>query len=729
MKRKKLNTAPVTKGVARVPVIMQMEALECGAACLAMVAAYYGKWIPLEKVRLDCGVSRDGSNARNVLLAARSYGFTANGFRSEPEALRAHGNFPCIIHWNMNHFVVLDGFRKDKAIINDPARGEVKISLEEFDRSFTGVCIMLEPGEDFIPEGKPKSVISFAIRRLKGAGSAIAFVIMCTIIGTLLGVIRPVFSRVFFDRLLTRQNPEWFVPFMISLIVFSCLQVFINIIQIFYSNRINAKFSVVGNTSFLWKVLHLPAEFFSQRLAGDIQMRQSSNGAVANSIVNTFAPLALNIIMMIFYFVVMLRYSWLLTLLGVISIAANIFMSTIISKRRINLSRVKMRDLGKLNSTTISGVEMIETIKANGAENGFFSRWAGFQASVNSQQIRSSQMEQFLGLVPAIVSMLCNSAIILTGVWLTMRGQFTVGMIAQFQGFLASFTSPATSLISSGQTVMEMRTEMERIDDVMNYPEDPVYNAHPDHTVFTDSMGKLSGQVELRNITFGYSKLAPPLIQNFNLTLKPGSRVALVGGSGCGKSTVTKLISGLYQPWNGEILFNGQPIQNIDHELLTGSLAVVDQDIVIFEDTIANNIRMWDTSIEDFEVTLAAWDAQIYNDIMQRDGGFQYKLSEGGKDFSGGQRQRLEIARVLAQEPTIIIMDEATSALDAKTEYDVVNAIHNRGITCIIVAHRLSTIRDCDEILVMDKGVVVERGTHEELMARKGLYTELVTNE
>ena len=727
MKKTEKNKTPLTKGVAKVPVIMQMEALECGAACLAMVAAYYGKWVPLEQVRRDCGVSRDGSNARNVLVAARSYGFAAKGYRYEPDSLRTDGRFPCIIHWNMEHFVVLNGFTKDKAVLNDPARGLVSVSMEEFDRSFTGICLILEPGADFTPGGKPKSVLEFARHRLKGAGPAIAFVVLCTIIGSLLGIIQPAFSRIFYDRLLTGQNPEWFMPFMAALIVFSCLQVFIAGVQMLYSNRINARFAVVGSTSFLWKVLHLPMDFFSQRLAGDIQARQSSNAGVANALVNTFAPLSLQLIMMVFYFVVMVRYSWQLTLLGLVSIAVNMAMARVISQKRINLSRVQMRDGGKLSSATVSGIEMIETIKASGAENGFFGRWAGYQASVNTQQMRSARMEQILGLIPSVISVVCSSAITIAGAWLTMNGQFTVGMIAQFQGFLSSFSGPIGSLISAGQSLMEMRTEMERIEDVMQYPDDPAFHTAPDEA--EGSFEKLSGMVELKNVTFGYSRLAQPLIRDFNLTLKPGSRVALVGASGCGKSTVAKLISGLYQPWSGEILFDGQPMGSISREKLTGSLAVVDQDIVIFEDTIANNIRMWDTSIEDFEVTLAAWDAQIYHDIMRRDGGFQNKLTEGGKDLSGGQRQRLEIARVLAQDPTIIIMDEATSALDAKTEYEVVSAIRNRGITCIVVAHRLSTIRDCDEILVMDGGLVVERGTHEELMARGGRYTELVTNE
>ena len=726
-KEKKIRQ-PAASGVVKVPVIMQMEALECGAASLAMILAYYEKWIPLEQVRADCGVSRDGSNAKNVLRAARSYGLTAKGYRYEPDTLKEKGTFPCIIHWNFNHFVVLCGFKGGKAILNDPARGSCAVPMEEFDKAFTGICLMFEPGENFEPSGKPKSVLAFARKRLHGAGTAIAFVILTTVISSLIGVIQPAFSRVFLDRLLTGVNPEWFTPFIIALAALSVVQIVVAWIQAVYSLRIDGKLAAVGSTSYMWQVLRMPMDFFSQRMAGDIVQRQNTNANIAKTLVNTFAPLMLQAIMMLFYLVVMIRYSLPLTIVGLASIAINVFMSRIISKKRTNLTRIQMRDAGKLAGATVSGIEMIETIKASGAENGYFEKWAGYQASVNTQKVKYAKLNQYLGMAPSLVSSLTNIIVLALGVWLTMAGQFTVGMILAFQGFMSSFTAPAQTLISAGQTIQEMRTEMERVEDVMAYPLDPVH-AGEGQADEDAEFSKLTGSIEMRNVTFGYSRLAEPLIRDFNLTLKPGSRVAFVGSSGCGKSTLSKLIAGLYQPWSGEILFDGKPMQAIDRSVFTGSLAVVDQDIILFEDTIANNIRMWDDSIEDFEVIMAARDAHLHEDIMQREGGYQYKITEGGKDFSGGQRQRMEIARVLAQDPTIIIMDEATSALDAKTEYEVVNSIKDRGVTCIVVAHRLSTIRDCDEIIVMDRGLVVERGTHQELYARGGLYTQLVSNE
>ena len=717
---------PVTKGVCKVPVIMQLEALECGAACLTMILAYYDKWIPLEQIRSDCGVSRDGSNAKNVLKAARYYGLEAKGYRYEPQMLKEHGSFPCIIHWNFNHFVVLDGFRGGKAYLNDPARGAYSVSMEAFDEAFTGICLQFAPTEMFEPSGKQKSMFSFAAKRLKGTGKAVLFTVLTGVITSLMGVISPAFSRVFLDRLLTGRNPQWLVPFLVLLGVFNLIQILMSAMGAVYNLRINGKMAAVGNATYMWKVLRMPMEFFSQRMAGDIQGRQSSNATVANTLINTFAPLALDSVMMVFYLVVMIRYSWILTVVGLVSLTINAVVSDYISKKRINITRVSMRDSAKLNAATVAGIEMIETIKASGAENGYFSKWSGYQASVNTQQVKYLKLNRYLGMIPQFVSSLANNAVLILGVYLTMSGKFTVGMIMAFQGFLSSFMSPATTMISAGQTLQEMRTQMERIDDVMEYPDD---DAFADDDSEDTEYSKLSGSVKINNITFGYSPLAEPVIKNFSLELESGKSVALVGGSGCGKSTVSKLISGLYQPWEGEILFDGKKMKSIDKNVFHGSLAVVDQDIILFDDTIANNIKMWDDSIEDFEMILAARDAQLHDDIMQRPGGYQHRLIEGGRDFSGGQRQRMEIARVLAQDPTIIILDEATSALDAKTEYEVVKAIKDRGITCIVIAHRLSTVRSCDEIIVMDKGEITDRGTHKELMETSELYRELVTSE
>jgi len=519
-----------TKGVAKVPVVMQMEAVECGAASLAMILAYYGKWLPLERVRADCGVSRDGSNARNMLKAGRNYGLTAKGYRFELESLKEEGQFPCIIHWNFNHFVVLCGFRGGYAYINDPGRGNTRIRLDEFDKAFTGVCLMFEPTAAFEPGGKPRSVWHFARERLRGSEEAFVFVVVTTLISSIIGIITPAFSRVFMDRLLTGENPDWLYPFILALAGLTAVTLLVEAIRAAYNLKIEGKLAIVANATFMWHLLCLPMEFYAQRMAGDVVGRASTNQGIASSLINQFAPLVLNFAMLIFYLTVMIRYSLVLTLVGMASIILNMVVARVISQKRVNLTRVQMRDAGKLSAATISGIEMIETIKASGAENGYFEKWAGYHASVNTQMVRFIRLNQFWGTVPSLVSALANILILMLGVLFIMQGSFTVGMMMAFQGFMSSFMSPANKFIATGQSMQEMRTNMERIEDVLKYPVDPLLSQSVESPEGEELIySKLSGAIEINNLTFGYSRLAEPLIRDFNLSIAQGSSIALVG--------------------------------------------------------------------------------------------------------------------------------------------------------------------------------------------------------
>ncbi len=710
--------------VKRVPVVMQMEALECGAASLGMVLAYWKKWLPLERLRIDCGVSRDGSNALNILKAARKYGMVAKGFRMEVERLRKVED-PAILHWNFCHFVVFNGFKGDKVSLNDPARGRVLVDMEEFNRSFTGIVLTFQPGPEFEPSGQHASVLSFVRQRMKSARAALLFTFLTGLLMAFVGLVSPVFSQIFMDDILSGKNPDWFKFFIGMYAVLVVFQFIVQVMQDFRWVIYQAQLDIEANTSFIWHVLHLPISFFQQRFAGDLVIRQQSNQTCAAHLVQKIAPAVVDISLLIIYLLVMSRYSLPLTAVGLTVSVLNLGLMRYIADKRMNLGRVLERDNGKLNGTTMSSIEGMETIRAAGAELGFFQRWSGVFATKLNSEVRQNKTSVYLEILPLLLQQLSANVILVLGAYLILKGELTIGMLTAFQGFMTSFMNPLNKLMDTGQTLIETRTQMERIEDVYNSERDVKDEALTEPIT---GSGKLGGKVEVRNVVFGYNPLSTPLLDGLSFTLEPGKSVALVGSSGCGKSTIAKLVSGLYEPWSGEILFDGMPRKEIQRAVFTNSVAMVDQDITLFEDSIANNVKIWDRSIEDFAMIMACRDAQIYTDIVTRPDGFNERLTEGGSNLSGGQRQRLEIASALAREPVVLILDEATSALDAATEERVMRSIRQAGISLIIIAHRLSTIRDCDEIIVLDKGHVMERGTHEALMREEGMYYQLMKN-
>ena len=710
----------------KVPVIMQMEALECGAACLCMISAYYNKWVPLPKVRKDCGVSRDGSVAKNILLAARKYGFEASGYKLEPSDL-SEVTLPAIIHWNFNHFVVLTNisFKKKKVYLNDPARGRVVVSLEEFDRSFTGILLSVIPSKNFKPEGKKDSIFEFMKTSLKSSIFPLLLASLMSIAIGLIDVVNPLMKGIFVDNILTGKESGWLSWFILSLVVIMVLKVLIGIIQSIHWLKIEAKFAIVSSARFMWHCLRLPLDFFSQRYIGDVVSRQESTANISLIFIKKLAPMFIDLFSLVLYLFFMISYSWKLTIVGVSITIINIFVIKFISKKVAELKKSSLPNSGKLMSVTYSAVEMIETTKSTGAENGFFERWAGFYVKQNNADVSIFNFLNYVSSIPSIIQNLSSLLLQMLGILLIMRGEFTVGVFSAFQGLLSGFRGPIDNFMDAYQSFVGLKNEVDRIEDVLNYKLDISATIDPDNS---DSQ-PLDGSLELKNVTFGYSSLGKPIITDFSMKLEPGKWVALVGESGSGKSTISKLIMGLYQPWAGEILFSGKKKTQINPYIFYNHVSMVDQERTIFNDTIENNIKMWDKSIEDFSVFLASREADIHKTILSREGGYKYILREGGKDFSGGQCQRLELARALAIEPVLLILDEATSALDTKTEEKVMNNIRNMGSSCVVIAHRLSSIRDCDQIIVLKSGRIYESGTHEELIKSNGLYSKLVSME
>ena len=707
-----------------VPVRMQMENNEGGAVCLAMILAYYGRWEPLEVVRAACAIDRDGASVEDVLRAARFWGLDARAEQCSAKDLARLDGLPCILVWNEVHFVVLKQISGDHAYLNDPACGTVRISLEKLSHAFSGTALLMSPTDDFVQGGRPPSIVDFARQRMRGMRAPLAFVALSTLVISLATIGSTSLSSLFLDDVLSGDSPGWMMPLIAGLTVFVVMRAAVSAVRANCVNRIKGKFAVVSSSRFMWHLLHLPLEFFSQRGAADLQQRQESNAEIGTILFEELAPTLLNVALLVLYLGVMSRISLPLTAVGLACVLINLCLGNAISRRRLNATRQHLREDAMYFEATVEGIDAIETIKAAGSEDAYFERWAGFQANVAESHEHMERTNIYLGSLPAFVTAFANASILILGTLLIMNGNFTAGALLAFHGYMQSFMAPVDGVIGLAQRAQEIRSSVERVQDVMEYPEEQVAPV-----AATPGEGRLTGAIELRGVTYGYSRFMPPLIQDFSLKLSPGSWVAIVGPSGSGKSTIARIIGGLVTPWEGDVLFDDMPIATIPADVLRGSLAGVNQEVVTFDDTVEENIRLWDATIDDYEVVMAAHDADIHDVIMERPYGYDERVAPNGTNFSGGQLQRLEIARVLAQEPTIVILDEATSALDASTEATVMDAIRKRGVTCVMAAHRLSAVRDADEIIVLDHGRVVERGTHQYLMDLDGVYADLVRSE
>jgi len=714
----------------RVPTVLQMEAVECGAASLAMVLAHFGRWVPLEQLRVDCGVSRDGSNAANVMAAGEAYGLAVSGYKMEIEGF-ADTKFPCIVFWNFNHFLVLEGFSRNRkwAYLNDPASGRRVIPLEEFDKSFSGVVLTFAEGPEFKRGGRPPSIYAGLGRRLKGMGVAVSFVILAGLGLVIPGLAIPTFSKVFVDEILINGSKSWLGPLLVGMAVAALLRAGLTALQSHYLMRAQTKLAIATTGRFLWHVLRLPIEFFMHRYAADISSRIASNDRVAQVLTGELATNVIGVVTAVFYVVLMWGYDPLLTVVGVLAAMLNLVLLRLISRTRAEESQKMLQENGKLMSTAMTGVQGIETIKATARETDFFARWSGFQAKSAMAEQRLAVSSTVLSVVPSTLSALSSALVLGLGGWRVMEGDMSIGMLVAFQSLLMSFSGPIDDFVRLGDVIQRLGGDMKRLDDVTNYHIDHVF-AEDEGAAVTGQVRRLAGFVDLENVTFGYNRLDEPLIKDFSLSLSPGDRVAIVGGSGSGKSTVAKLLAGIYRPWSGRVLFDHMSREEIPRARLANSFAMVDQDIFFFEGTVRENISLWDATLPDEAIQRACKDACIHDDIASRRGAYASEVEEDGRNFSGGQRQRMELARALVNDPTILVLDEATSALDASTEKLVDDHIRRRGCTCVIVAHRLSTIRDANEIIVLERGQVVQRGTHEELMKDEdGVYGRLIRTE
>jgi len=704
-----------------------MEAAECGAAALGIVMGYYGRFVPLEKLRQDCGVSRDGSKASNVNKAARRYGMEARGFKKEIDDLLKM-NMPLIIFWNFNHFLVLEGVKRGRAYLNDPAAGPRSVTMEEFDDSFTGVVIELRPGPDFKPGGVKRGMLPALIPRLRHSETALAYVLLTGLFLVLPGLVVPTFSKIFIDEYLVGGKEYWIRPLLLGMGITMVIVALLTWLQQYFLLRFETKLALSSSAKFFNHVLRLPVEFFAQRYAGEIGSRVEINDRVANILAGKMTKSVLDVFLAVFYAILMLLYDMPLTFCTVGIVLLNIVAMKAVARGRKDASRRKVQEAGKQIGTAMGGLQMIETLKATGGEADFFSRWSGYQAKTLRATQQLGMYDQAMGVVSGLVGTLSTVAILGLGGLRVMDGRLTMGELVAFQALLQSFSGPIGNLSQLGSTLQQMEGDMNRLDDVQRYGIDPqtVEDRKAAEPEPLKGAVKLTGLLEIRDVTFGYSPLEPALIQDFNLVLRPGARVALIGASGSGKSTVAKVVSGVYEPWSGEILFDGFPRKEIPRHLLCSSVAMVDQDIFLFEGTVRENLSMWDPTMPDANIINALRDACIDDVVLSRPGGYDSSVAEGGANFSGGQRQRLEIARALVNSPTLLVLDEATSALDPVTEMRIDENLRRRGCACLIIAHRLSSIRDCDEIVVMDRGRIVQRGTHESMKDAEGLYAHLI---
>jgi NHLM bacteriocin system ABC transporter peptidase/ATP-binding protein len=700
-----------------------MEAAECGPASLAMILAYYGRWVPLDDLRDRCDVSRDGSTALNLLKVARQFGLEAGGQKCHPEGLKKLA-MPVVVFWNLNHFLVVEGFSGDTVYLNDPASGPRSISFKDFDESFTGVVLTFKPTPQFQAGGSRPSAFRGLKRRFHGAGEPLFYLLATSFMLVVPGLITPAFLQIFVDDILGRALYSWTMWLLLAMLLTALVSSLLNLLQGYILLRLGIFLTTRNSAQFFWHMLNLPIRFFTSRMVGELSNRVGLNDKLAQILAGKVTLAGFHMVMIGFYGLVMYSYDATITCITLLLGGVNVMVLVVVGRLRTDLNSRSLADQGKLLGVTLGALQGIESVKASGRESELFSHWAGYQTRVLNASQSTGRVLAMVGLLPQLATGIGNVALLGYGGWLVMHGVLTVGNLMALQTLQASLLGPINQLVELAGTLQDARADLNRLDDSLEQKEQNNPELKP------DGLARLSGHIEFRQITFGYRRLADPLIKDFSLTIKPGSRVAIVGSTGSGKSTLARLLTGLFEPWSGQVMFDGKNIAELPRVVLASSVSLVDQDILLFEGSLRQNLSLWNPALTDDILLQAARDACIYDTLMARGGGLEGWVSEAGRNFSGGERQRLEIARALAVQPSVLIMDEATSALDPTVEREIDRNIRARGCTCIIIAHRLSTIRDSDQIVVLDQGRVAESGTHEQLMASTvGMYRTLVLAE
>ena len=720
-----------TKQRVTTPLLLQTHATECGAASLGSVLAYFGRWVTLIELRGKCEVSRDGTTAAGIVRAARSYGLECKGLNVHIRQLKDL-SLPLILFWEFNHFLILEGYDQKSYYLNDPATGRRKLTAEEFTSSFSGIVLQFKPGPEFQRGGVHPNLLEHILSWLRDSWGALTYAFGCGLMLAMLALVTPVIMAIFVDRVLGENEP-WGRHLAGALAAAAIMVYGLTWLKQWCLHRLSIKLSIIAGNRCLSKLLWMPVEYFNHRLVGELTDRVLSIDKIAKGLSEHFLDVLIEITMSVVFLAVMVAYDPMLALIVLCLAILNGLLMRVTTLIQTDESHAWRREQGLLVGVGMLMLNQVERLRTNAEEDHFFSRWSAHQARELAAYQRFSELSHFNEALPSLFMILGHCAVLAFGATQVMAGELTLGALVAFYLVAAMFLEPVGRFVDLADKRQILEVNMQRLDEIMEIHEDPRLTSQhqtSEAIVTFNERLRLAGHVELRNVTFGYNQGRPPLIKDLNLLIKPGQRVAVVGPSGSGKSTLSYLVSGLYQPWSGEILFDGHARHEIPKEVLSRSLSMVHQHSVLFSATVKENITLWNFAFADDDVVSAARDACIHDEILSRPLGYASPVEEDGGNLSGGQRQRLQIARSLIGNPTVLILDEATSTLDAKTEAYVDDALRRRGCSCLIVAHRLSTVRDCDEIIVLDKGVEVQRGTHEELMTDEtGLYYRLVRED